>query len=94
MAPRFPLHAVSWVLYLVAVIWTLIEMRRQRWHTLLFVALWLAHSLVFYTVLIVRNFFYPGIEPFEEFFTWWANALAMHGGLAVLSILFGVRRYT
>jgi hypothetical protein len=93
MAPRFPLHAVAWVIYLVALVWTIIKMRRQRWHSLLFIALWIAHSVVFYSVLLAVHLFWPDRTPqTHEYFTWWANVLAMHGGLAVISILLSAKR--
>lgn len=88
MAPRFPLHAVSWVIYLIAFIGLFYAMRRERLHSLLYLAIWVGHSVLFYTVLIVSNLFIP---TSGEFFAWWANALAMHGGIAVFSTLWSVR---
>lgn len=94
MAPRLPLHAVSWVVYLVVLVWIIVEMRRQQWHSLLYVALWVLHSVVFYSTLLAIHIFWPAEQPdLHEYFTWWANVLAMHGGFAILSILWGVRKY-
>jgi hypothetical protein len=88
---RFPLHVIGWVLYLVAFVWTLYELRRQRWRTLWFVALWLAHNVVFYTFVLAREIALgvsSGTPP--EYVVWWANVVRLHGGFAILSILYGV----
>lgn len=49
-----------------------------------FILVWVAHSFIFATVLVIRIIYCRGEPAYNPWIIWWANLLQLHGGIAAL----------